>query len=159
MNGLETLEKLQQQNSAIKIIIVHALWINMECATQPDQEYSQSKTSWTMLDKLKEMTGGDEKRMTLYLSTYKHAAEDQILSMSMALEDDNYSEIRIIVHTAKPLLKVLGLDDLWECANEIEVSIDTNNGLELLTENCEEFLSLTQDALNEISAHYLPSDS
>ena len=112
-----------------------------------------------MLDKLKEMTGGDEKRMTLYLSTYKHEAEDQILSMSMALEDDNYSEIRIIVHTAKPLLKVLGLDDLWECANEIEVSIDTNNGLELLTENCEEFLSLTQDALNEISAHYLPSDS
>ncbi|NQV51712.1 MAG: hypothetical protein HQ500_00935 [Flavobacteriales bacterium] len=112
-----------------------------------------------MLDKLKEMTGGDEKRMALYLSTYQSAAEDQILSMSMALEDSNYPEIRIIVHSAKPILKVLGLDELWECANEIEVSIDTNIGLELLTENCEEFLSLTQDALNEVRAHRLSADA
>jgi HPt (histidine-containing phosphotransfer) domain-containing protein len=112
-----------------------------------------------MLDKLKEMTGGDEKRMALYLSTYKNAAEDQILSMSMALEDSNYNEIRIIVHSAKPLLKLLGLDELWECANDIEVSIDTDIGLELLLENCEDFLSLTQDALNKISAHSLLHDS
>ena len=75
-----------------------------------------------MLDKLKEMTGGDEQRMQLYLETYHEGVEEFINGLSAAYDLQDHGIARDIAHGAKPLFTVMGFDHLWQLANQIEVT-------------------------------------
>lgn len=76
-----------------------------------------------MLDKLKEMTGGDSERMQLYISTYKEGVTEFIESLSAAYDLQDHGIAKDIAHAAKPLFTVMGFDSLWELANNLELAV------------------------------------
>lgn len=75
-----------------------------------------------MFDKLKKMTGGDEGRMKMYVNIFKEASTKNIEGLSAAYDLQDHGIAKEIAHSAKPLFTIIGLDHLWELANQIEIT-------------------------------------
>lgn len=103
-----------------------------------------------MLDKLRKMTNGNEARMTLYISTYKEATTGNIDALEAYLQTGNFKEIRTIAHGAKPLFTIMGFNELWSKANDIETSIDTGSQPETLLPKVSELIDLMTSSLRAI---------
>ena len=94
-----------------------------------------------MSDPLNDLTRGDQSRNQLYQELYNEALAENLPKLRYAIESSNHAEIRTVVHTLKPLFKIIGKDKLWEQANRIEVSIDTEADLDLIPNLTRELLS------------------
>ncbi|GEM_PF-4928328 len=103
-----------------------------------------------MFDKLRQMTNGDETRMAVYISMYKEATTHNISALANALREENFAEIRIIVHSAKPLFTVMGFEDLWTLANEIETCSDSRSAMESCKSKVEQLMDQLSDSLQAI---------
>ena len=90
----------------------------------PDWLYMQLKTNYSMLDKLKEMTGGDEQRLKTYISIYLEVMPEYCERLEKAIKETDIGHIRDIVHSSKPLLPILGLDQIYNLADNLESQID-----------------------------------
>lgn len=109
-----------------------------------------------MLDKLEKMTNGNEARMLLYISTYKEASIHNIDSLEASLRTGDLAKIRTIVHSAKPLFTIMGFDELWTRANDIEVAIDTHSLPDALSPKVSRLIHLMNSSLRAIETLNLP---
>lgn len=79
-----------------------------------------------MLDKLKEMTGGDEARIRIYIDLYKGTLPEHSKTIQRSIDEKNLEELRQAVHSCKTLFSTMGLDELHQMAAEIEAEIKNN---------------------------------
>ena len=102
-----------------------------------------------MLNKLKELTGGDDKEMQFYLDSYIDGMTGRINSLNNALEEENYHAIGNIVAKAKPHLQSMGFDDLWKLANHIERSVNKIYSKEMVKEHTRDFINDLQESIEQ----------
>ena len=103
-----------------------------------------------MLDKLKEVTGGDEKQMQFHIDTYIEGMTSRINSLQNALEQESYHDIGRIIMKAKPYFSTMGFDDLWKLANHIERSVNKIYSKEMTKEHTLDFIKDLQESIDEL---------
>ena len=105
------------------------------------------------LDKLTELTGGNEARIKLYLETYLEGTNEQLPLLRSAIESSDLHQIRTVMHTLKPLFTIIGFNDLWEKANEIETKVDLNQQLEGIPDLSKMVEQMIQDSIESINSY------
>lgn len=105
------------------------------------------------LEKLIESTGGNEDRIKLYLETYVEGVNEQMPNLIEAIQELDYPKIRTVMHSLKPLFTILGFDELWKKANEIEINVDLNQNLESIEGQSKLVELLLQDSLKAIKEY------
>ncbi|WP_417611671.1 hypothetical protein [Owenweeksia hongkongensis] len=98
-----------------------------------------------MLNKLKEVTGGDKKQMQLHIDSYIDGMTGRVNSLKNALEQENYQGIGNIVMKAKPHFITMGFDDLYRLANHVERSVNKIYSKDMVKEH-------TRDLINDLEA-------
>ena len=78
-----------------------------------------------MLDKLREMTGGDEDRIKLYVAAFMEEMPSYADKLQKAIEEKDLENIRYVAHISKPLLSMMGFEDLHLQADQLEKRIRT----------------------------------
>lgn len=106
------------------------------------------------LEKLIESTGGNEDRIKLYLETYVEGVNEQLPNLTMAIEKSDYPNIRTIMHSLKPLFTILGFDEIWQKANEIETNVDLNQQIESIKGDASIVLKMLKNSVTEIKENY-----
>lgn len=106
-----------------------------------------------MLDKLRELTNGDPTRMQLYMETYREAVQENMEPLQHAINVSNLAEVRTRVHALKPLYRIMGLDELWDISNLIEVAIDTQEGIDKVPGLLAKVIPLMQSTLDQLNQH------
>ena len=76
-----------------------------------------------MLDKLKDMTGGDEDRMKIYISAFLEEMPGYCDVLKKAIEEKDEEQINYVTHISKPLLSLMGFDDVYQKALQLENDI------------------------------------
>ncbi len=104
-----------------------------------------------MLDKLREMTGGDEDRMKVYVTTFMGEFPSYIEKLEAAIAENDRDGIRYVAHICKPLLSMMGFDELNIQADEIEKKIRSGEGNNAVDE-AKDLLAELNRAVEEIRA-------
>ncbi len=89
-------------------------------------------------------------RMNLYIETYREAMVENIQPMKWAIESNDLKKIRTIVHTMKPLYRIMGFDELWTRANEIEIDIDKSQNREAISAKALELVALMSASIKNL---------
>ena len=76
-----------------------------------------------MLDKLKDMTGGDEARMKIYISAYLEEMPGYCDILKKAIEEKDQEQIKYVAHISKPLLSLMGFDKVYQMVGQLEDDI------------------------------------
>ena len=76
-----------------------------------------------MFDRLKEMTGGDEDRIQIYINLYTSTLPEYSSAITRSLREDDKEQLRQAVHSCKTLFSTMGFDDLFKLAEELESNI------------------------------------
>ncbi len=75
------------------------------------------------LDFLEQLTGGNQARIRKYLGLYLESASASLPKMEAALAANDRDALRRAVHTIKPQLRMIGLAETAELAQEIETQV------------------------------------
>jgi HPt (histidine-containing phosphotransfer) domain-containing protein len=105
-----------------------------------------------MLTKLKELTGGNESRMRVYIDMYKSSVAEFEKDLRAGIETNDLLTIRITIHTAKPIFTLFELSELWTLANEIESNIDLKQNLDAVPTQATALLAMMKKNLKELEA-------
>jgi len=106
-----------------------------------------------MLDKLKKMTGGDEKQMQLYIQTYIEGMTVKLSALKAALANEEYHDIGTIVHTSKSLFNFMGFDALYKLASHIEMGINKRYSQEMTKEHTTSLIEDIQESIDELKGN------
>lgn len=101
-----------------------------------------------MLNKLKEITKGDEKRMALYVETYIERMTESLSLLKEAVENEDYQEVESIAKEAKSLFEHMGFDELWKMANHVEKSVKKRGRHEIIQEHAAFLITDIQESLD-----------
>lgn len=86
-----------------------------------------------MLDKLREMTGGDEERIKVYVALYLESMPEYCKQLKTSIDSCDFNGIQKAAHSIKPLLSTMGLDELYQSATQLETNIlEKNSGANIL---------------------------
>lgn len=86
----------------------------------PDDSKSSDEYSPASLDFLEQLTGGNPERIRKYLGLYLESAQTSLPKIESALAVNDPDGLRRAVHTLKPQLKMVGLQQTADLAADIE---------------------------------------
>ncbi len=98
-----------------------------------------------MLDKIKELTGGDKNEMQRHIDSYIGSMTGRVNTLKNALDAESYHEIGQVVKNAKYQFESMGFDDLWKLANHIERTLNRVYSKDMVKEH-------TLDLINDLEA-------
>ena len=104
-----------------------------------------------MLDKLRIKAKGDEERMQMYAREYVVSMSGRLRSLKEALELEKYHDVGTIVHKAKSLFNVVGLEDMHRLATHIEMGINKRYSQEVTKEHTESLIADIEQSLKEFN--------
>lgn len=104
-----------------------------------------------MLDKLRELTGGNEREMQERIDSYVDGMTGRINSLKNALDQESYHDIGNIVMRAKPHFVTMGFDDLYKLANHIERSVNKIYSKEMVKEHTRDFINDLQESVDQLA--------
>jgi HPt (histidine-containing phosphotransfer) domain-containing protein len=85
------------------------------------------------LEKLIDLTGGDEEFISDLLGTFSENASVRISELNRAIQCRDFHTIKKIAHQLKPSLDLLGADDLFDIAKKLD-SEENKNAEDLITD-------------------------
>ena len=103
-----------------------------------------------MLDKLRAMAGGDDKRMELYIQTYTEGMNDKLGALKAALANEEFHDIGTIVHKTKPMFTTMGFDSLYKLANHVEMGINKRYSQEMTKEHTTSLIADIEQSLEQL---------
>ena len=103
-----------------------------------------------MLDKLREMTGGDDERMKMYLSLYLESMPEYCKQLKSSIDNSDFNGIQNAAHSSKPLLSTLGLDELYQSATQLETNIREKNSGANILQSATDLLHSVETSISEI---------
>lgn len=93
------------------------------------------------LKKLKEQTGADEERLQFYISLFNEMLPQYVSSLNKGINEADLSTILDIVHSSKVLLQMLGFQEIFENANDIEQMIKAEESYDGIAEKVQKFIT------------------
>jgi len=105
-----------------------------------------------MLDKLKEITDGNEESIKLYIQSYIKVMTAQIDSLQYALSQEDFEKVLSTLQKAKPLLTTMGYDDILRMVNHVEMGIKKNYARSMTKENTLSLIDDIQDSIDKLEA-------
>jgi len=103
-----------------------------------------------MLDKLKEITDGNEESIRLYIQSYIKVMTARIETIQYALSQDDYEKVLSTLQKAKPLLTTMGYDDILRMVNHVEMGIKKNYARPMTKENTLSLIDDIQESINRL---------
>jgi hypothetical protein len=88
-----------------------------------------------MLDNLKKKARGDEERMQMYVREYVVSMSGRLRALKEALELEKYHDVGTIIHKAKSLFNVVGMEEQFRLATHIEMGINKRYSREMTKEH------------------------
>ena len=104
-----------------------------------------------MLDKLREMTGGDEERIKLYISTFLEEVPEYCALLDEAIKSKDFEKIRYIAHISKPLLTMMGFDNLHKLADDVETDIRNDAESDQIINRSQSLLAQMNETVESLS--------
>lgn len=101
-----------------------------------------------MLDKLREMTGGDEERLKMYVSLYLESMPEYCDLMEKAITEGDLEQIKYSAHASKPLFSTLGFDRLYNEADSIEIDIRGKGEHKSIIQKAEALLTSMKETIS-----------
>ena len=96
-----------------------------------------------MLENLKKKANGDEELMQMYAREYVVSMTGRLRALKEALETENFHSVSLIIHKAKSLFKVVGMDEQHRLATHVEMGINKRYSEDMTKEH-------TQDLIKDI---------
>jgi HPt (histidine-containing phosphotransfer) domain-containing protein len=102
-----------------------------------------------MLENLKKKAKGDEERMQMYAREYVISMSGRLRSLKEALELEKYHDVGTIIHKAKSLFNVVGLDEQHRLATHIEMGINKRYSQEMTKEHTLDLIKDIEQSIKE----------
>jgi HPt (histidine-containing phosphotransfer) domain-containing protein len=81
------------------------------------------------LDYLKELGGGDNDFIIEMLQTYMDETGKDMLALQVSLEEKNLKRIGFLAHRCKAAFRILGLEKMFQEANDLEQNVKAENAV------------------------------
>ncbi len=104
------------------------------------------------LDFLRELCNSDTGRMLQYARLFLQSGPEALERISTYYREGNFEDLRKTVHSFKPQLAYMGLDDMEHLANQIEELAAQKESSEQLGESIERLKTTCQAAFKELEA-------
>ena len=103
------------------------------------------------LDYLRGFCEDDEQRIKKYVDLYSQSAPQNIEKIKSFLKNDDFTNVKLIIHSMKPHFTFMGMDKTRVLAEEIEDLISQNEDKKILVNHINELEELTNLSLEELN--------
>ncbi len=109
-----------------------------------------ANTNHINLDYLHSMSGGMNELIIEMIDLFRDQIPEFLERMKKALNDKNWSELSEAAHKAKSSINIMGMDDLGNELNELEMKAKEAKATDTYSETVSRFEKVTNEALVEL---------
>jgi signal transduction histidine kinase/ligand-binding sensor domain-containing protein/CheY-like chemotaxis protein len=128
--------------------IYHA--INKEEIEIQEVKNGNNLGTLTNLEFLRDFVENDTEKLKSYISIYLRTIRKVIEQLESQLANNDFSETKSLVHSIRPQLKYMGMDNTAELAQEIENYIETENDLDNLRPKITQLIENCRQSVREL---------